>query len=115
MMIINGLAWSDPVSLKKYLTHPHLCTMVYTVYRTKVGIMKTVTFTEFRKDASALFSAVENGETIQVIRHGKPIAEILPFKDTAGKLPSWKKKRIKKSIKGEELSSIILGDRDSLI
>ncbi|MEE9339836.1 MAG: type II toxin-antitoxin system Phd/YefM family antitoxin [Methylococcaceae bacterium] len=75
--------------------------------------MRSVTFTEFRKDASALFSAVENGEIIQVVRHGKPIAEILPFKDASDKLPSWKKKRIKKSIKGEELSSIILDERKS--
>ncbi len=76
--------------------------------------MRSVTFTEFRKDASALLSAVEEGEIIQVIRHGKPIAEILPFRDTTNQLPSWKKKRIKKSIKGEELSSIILGERDSV-
>jgi len=75
--------------------------------------MRSVTFTEFRKDASALFSAVEGGEIIQVIRHGKPIAEIFPFKDTANKLPSWKKKRIRKSIKGEELSSMILSERES--
>ena len=75
--------------------------------------MRSVTFTEFRKDASALFSAVEDGEIILVIRHGKPIAEISPFKDTTNKIPSWKKKRIKKFIKGEELSSIILSERES--
>ena len=74
--------------------------------------MRIVTFTEFRKDASALFSAVEDGETIQVIRHGKPIAEIMPYRDTTNRLPSWKKKRIRKLIKGEELSSMILGDRE---
>jgi antitoxin (DNA-binding transcriptional repressor) of toxin-antitoxin stability system len=75
--------------------------------------MRSVTFTEFRKDASALLSAVEDGEIIRVIRHGKHIAEILPFKDTTNQLPSWRKKRIKKSIKGEELSSMILSERDS--
>lgn len=75
--------------------------------------MRSVSFTEFRKDASALFSAVEDGEVIQVVRHGKPIAEILPFKETDHKLPSWKKNRIKKLIKGEELSSIILSERES--
>ena len=75
--------------------------------------MRSVTFTEFRKNASALFSAVENGEVIQIVRHGKAIAEILPFRDVSDKLPSWKKKRIKKSIKGEELSSMILSERES--
>ena len=54
--------------------------------------MRSVTFTEFRKDASALLSAVEDGEIIQIIRHGKPIAEILPFKDTTNQLPPGRKK-----------------------
>ena len=47
--------------------------------------MRSVTFTEFRKDASALFSAVENGEVIQVIRHGEPIAETLQIKSPPGR------------------------------
>jgi antitoxin (DNA-binding transcriptional repressor) of toxin-antitoxin stability system len=76
------------------------------------GGMRKVTFTEFRKDASALFSAVENGEKIQILRHGKPIAEILPFKNSANHLPSWKKRKIRHSIKGEELSSLILSERE---
>jgi antitoxin (DNA-binding transcriptional repressor) of toxin-antitoxin stability system len=40
--------------------------------------MKTVSFTEFRKHASNLFSDVENGENILIMRHGKAIAEIKP-------------------------------------
>ncbi len=74
--------------------------------------MISVTFTEFRKNASALFSAVEKGEKIQVLRHGKPIAEILPFKDPSNHIPSWKKQRIRRSIKGEELSSLIVNERE---
>ena len=35
--------------------------------------MMTVSFTEFRKNASAIFSSVENGETVHVLRHGKEI------------------------------------------
>lgn len=90
------------------------CITYYSVHDcTLIGIpMRAVTFTEFRKDASALFSAVENGETIQIIRHGKPIAEILPFREAANHAPSWKKKRPRKVIKGAELSSIILKDRE---
>ncbi len=41
--------------------------------------MKTVTFTEFRRRASGMISEVERGETLVVIRHGKPVAEISPF------------------------------------
>ena len=40
--------------------------------------MKTVSFTEFRKHASNLFSDVENGEKLLIVRHGKAIAEINP-------------------------------------
>ena len=75
--------------------------------------MTSVSFTEFRKDASALFSAVEEGEIIQVFRHGKPIAKIRSCKDTISKLPSWKKIRIKKSIKGDELPALILNERET--
>ncbi len=72
-----------------------------------------VTFTEFRKNASALFSVVEKGEVIQVTRHGKPIAKITPFKDVTHKLPSWKKKIMKTTIKGEALSAMIVGEREA--
>jgi len=40
--------------------------------------MKTVTFTEFRKNASEVLDLVENGESIRVLRHGKAIAKIVP-------------------------------------
>jgi antitoxin (DNA-binding transcriptional repressor) of toxin-antitoxin stability system len=73
--------------------------------------MKTVTFTEFRKHASMLFSAVEDGETITVLRHGKPVAEISPPAQPDG-LPSWKKPGLRLSIKGTELSSAILEERE---
>ncbi len=72
--------------------------------------MKTITFTEFRKHASRLFSAVEDGEIIVVLRHGRPIAEISPVSQTAG-LPSWKKPGLRLSVKGTELSSAILEER----
>lgn len=75
--------------------------------------MISVTFTEFRKDASALFSIVEEGETILITRHGKTIAEILPYNDKYKKTPTWKKKHIKKIIKGENISSVILDQRES--
>ena len=73
--------------------------------------MRTVTFTEFRRNASALFSAVEEGETIHVIRHGREIAEISPIAKE-DRRPSWKGKRIKLSIKGKALSEMILDERE---
>jgi antitoxin (DNA-binding transcriptional repressor) of toxin-antitoxin stability system len=73
--------------------------------------MKTITFTEFRKHASSLFSAVEDGEIIVVLRHGRPIAEISPVSRQDG-LPSWKRPGLRLSIKGAELSSAILEERE---
>jgi antitoxin (DNA-binding transcriptional repressor) of toxin-antitoxin stability system len=73
--------------------------------------MKTVSFTEFRKHASNLFSDVENGENILIMRHGKAIAEIKPVSSEL-KNPSWKKRGLRLSIKGAELSSAIIEERE---
>ena len=74
--------------------------------------MKTVTFTEFRKHASALFSDVQKGGIIHVVRHGKPIAEISPLHPEDKKVPSWKRPGLRLSIKGENLSNAILEERE---
>lgn len=60
--------------------------------------MRTVTFTEFRKNASELFSKVEQGEVFVVIRHGKPIAEVSPVSITKN-LPAWKQPALRLSSK----------------
>jgi antitoxin (DNA-binding transcriptional repressor) of toxin-antitoxin stability system len=73
--------------------------------------MKTVSFTEFRKHASNLFSDVENGEKLLIVRHGKAIAEINPVSNES-KTPSWKKQGLRLSIKGAELSSAIIEERE---
>lgn len=72
--------------------------------------MKTVTFTEFRKNASELFSDVERGEVLVILRHGKPIAEVSPvtFPD---RLPAWKQPALRLSVRGAGLSAAILGER----
>jgi prevent-host-death family protein len=43
--------------------------------------MKTVRFTDFRKRASDLITEVEHGESLVLLRRGKPVAEIIPFSD----------------------------------
>ena len=73
--------------------------------------MKTISFTEFRKHASSVFSAVEEGEVVVVLRHGKPVAEIKPVVPE-GAIPSWKKPGIRLSVKGAKLSSAILEERE---
>lgn len=73
--------------------------------------MMTVSFTEFRKNASAIFSSVENGEIIHVLRHGKEIAEIIPINKESKNQPSWKQKRMKLTVQGEDISKIIIEER----
>ena len=74
--------------------------------------MMTVSFTEFRKNASAIFSSVENGEIVHVLRHGKEIAEITPINQENKDQPSWKRKRIKLTVQGKEISKIIVEERE---
>lgn len=73
--------------------------------------MKTVTFTEFRRRASGLFDLVERGETIEVLRHGKVVARIVP-PEAAG-LPSWKRRGLRLVIPGAHAAEAILEDRRS--
>lgn len=40
--------------------------------------MKTVPFTEAKAKLSALIDAVESGETIDISRHGKTVARLVP-------------------------------------
>ena len=74
--------------------------------------MTTVTLTEFRSHASGMLNRVERGETIVVIRHGRPIAEVSPVSAVTGGSPSWKKPGLRLVAKGATLSAAILTERD---
>ncbi|HEX2227099.1 MAG TPA: type II toxin-antitoxin system Phd/YefM family antitoxin [Candidatus Binatia bacterium] len=69
--------------------------------------MKTLSFTEFRKRASEVFTLVEKGETVLVIRHGKPVAKIVPA-DAEETIPSWKRSGFRLIQPGASLSRAIL-------
>ena len=74
--------------------------------------MKTVTLTEFRKHASGMLTEVEHGETLIVLRHGRPIAEVSPVTRESKAEPSWKRPALRLSAKGSGLSSAILEERE---
>jgi prevent-host-death family protein len=69
--------------------------------------MKTVTFTEFRNNASQIIDRVEKGETVRVLRHGKAVARIVPDQHE----PSWKRPVKPLVIPGVSLSRLILEER----
>ena len=74
--------------------------------------MKTVTLTEFRSHASGMVTDVEHGETLIVLRHGRPVARVSPVADQSSREPSWKRSALRLSTKGEGLSSAILEGRE---
>jgi prevent-host-death family protein len=73
--------------------------------------MTTVTLTDFRSHASGMLTRVEHGETLVVLRHGRPIAEVSPVTKGDSGQPSWKRAALRLSTKGAGLSSAILEDR----
>ncbi len=75
--------------------------------------MKTISFTDFRKRASGFITEVEHGETLVLLRRGKPVAEIVPFSDSVQRLPAWKQPGIRLRTKGSDLSSAILEERET--
>ena len=72
----------------------------------------TMTFTEFRKNASAVLDRVERGESVEVLRHGKPVAKIIPV--IQGEVQSsWKRPGPRLVIPGVSLTKVLLEERRS--
>jgi prevent-host-death family protein len=78
------------------------------------NVMKTISFTDFRKRASGFITEVEHGETLVLLRRGKPVAEIVPFSDSVQRLPAWKQPGIRLRTRGSDLSSAILEERETV-
>ena len=56
--------------------------------------MHTMPLSEFRANASAMLDLVEKGETVRIMRHGKPVADLVPVRvddQAPAKVPSWKR------------------------
>ncbi|MBI2607073.1 MAG: type II toxin-antitoxin system prevent-host-death family antitoxin [Deltaproteobacteria bacterium] len=70
--------------------------------------MKSTTFTRFRNHAKDYFDAVERGETVEIYRHGKPVALLTPVQATS---PNRWKTAFPRKLKGVSLSRAILFNR----
>ena len=55
--------------------------------------MLALPLSEFRAHVSEMLDRVQRGETVRILRHGKPVAELVPVRegDPAEQLPSWKR------------------------
>ena len=68
------------------LFKPVNCTKLPILYK-----MHTIPLSEFRANTAAMIDLVEQGETIRILRHGKPVAELVPMPpQEATKVPRWK-------------------------
>jgi len=74
--------------------------------------MRTITFSEFRRNASGILDLVEKGETICILRHRKVIANIVPPEPRDSK-PAWKRPGLLLVVPGASLSKAILQERRS--
>ena len=72
--------------------------------------MTQTTFTELRKHAKTYFDSVEKGATIQVLRHGKVIAEVTPPHERVGS-KGWKRPGLKLLVPGVSLTRAVLEER----
>jgi len=72
--------------------------------------MKNVSFSNFRKNASAILDLVEQGEEVDILRHGKIVARLVP-PGPSRKQPAWKKPGLKLITKAPSLAQAIIEDR----
>jgi prevent-host-death family protein len=70
--------------------------------------MLAVTFSELRNNAKKFFDLVEQGEVIEIYRHGKPVAVLSPVH--VHSLVRWKTAQ-PLSIEGASVSRAILRER----
>lgn len=71
--------------------------------------MREATFTELRNQAKRYFDLVEAGETVRVLRNGKPIADIHPIQHDA---PSWKQRKVRPlALDGVDIGKMIVEER----
>ena len=71
--------------------------------------MRQASFTDVRNHAKQYFDMVESGESVRVLRNGKPIADIIPI---ISDLPSWKQRKAQPLVlDGVSISQMILDER----
>jgi prevent-host-death family protein len=74
--------------------------------------VRTITFSEFRRNASGILDLVEKGEKICILRHGKVIANLVP-PASRQPTPAWKRPGLELVVKGASLSRAVIEERRS--
>jgi prevent-host-death family protein len=76
----------------------------------KEARMISAAFTDFRKKTASFLDKVENGETVIITRHGRPIAEVVPPSSSVYRR-SWKRPALRMKLKGTSISEAVLEER----
>lgn len=76
--------------------------------------MHEIALSEFRANTAAMLDLVEQGETVRILRHGKPVADLVPVQAEAPvRQPSWKQPFEPVQLPaGALLSEAVLSERD---
>jgi len=62
------------------------CTKYNVLYK-----MISLPLSEFRANVSSSLDLVQQGQTVRILRHGKPVADLVPVRESErDQLPSWK-------------------------
>lgn len=82
----------------------------------KVVQMQMLPLSEFRANASAMLDLVEQGETVRILRHGKPVADLVPIQPEQPKtLPHWKQAIAPRKVvrpDGKTIAQLIIEERE---
>ena len=74
--------------------------------------MRTISFSDFRRNASGILDLVEKGEKISILRHRKVIANLVP-PASRQPTPAWKRPGLELVVKGASLSRAVIEERRS--
>lgn len=73
--------------------------------------METTTFSEFRRNARKYFDLVQRGRKVRILRHGKPVADLVPACRSERPL-AWKRPGLRMVLKDVSLSDVVLRERE---
>ncbi|MFT3718701.1 type II toxin-antitoxin system Phd/YefM family antitoxin [Pseudorhodoferax sp.] len=77
--------------------------------------MQILPLSEFRANVSAMLDLVAQGETVRILRHGKPVADLVPARPEAAPLPHWKQRITPRRVvrpDGKTIAQRIIDERE---
>ena len=76
--------------------------------------MQAIPLSEFRANTASVLDRVQQGLTVRILRHGKPVADLVPVREAeADRLPNWKQAFTPVQLPpGMSLSKAALDQRD---